>query len=58
MLTLGIERVILGTLAVENPALVEAACKRFNDYIIISIDSRDGFCRHPRLGTGNQADYR
>ena len=43
MLSLGIERVILGTVAVENPKLVEAACKRFNDYIIVSIDARDGF---------------
>lgn len=43
ILTLGIERVILGTVAVENPKLVEDACKRFNDYIIVSIDSRDGF---------------
>ena len=43
ILTLGIERVILGTVAVENPELVEEACKRFNDYIIISIDARDGF---------------
>ena len=43
ILTMGIERVILGTVAVENPELVEAACKRFNDYIIVSIDARDGF---------------
>ena len=43
ILTMGIERVILGTVAVENPKLVEAACKRFNDYIIVSIDARDGF---------------
>jgi phosphoribosylformimino-5-aminoimidazole carboxamide ribotide isomerase len=43
MLSLGIERVILGTVAVENPKLVEEACKRFNDYIIVSIDARDGF---------------
>lgn len=43
MLSLGIERVILGTVAVENPKLVEKACKRFNDYIIVSIDARDGF---------------
>jgi phosphoribosylformimino-5-aminoimidazole carboxamide ribotide isomerase len=42
ILTLGIERVILGTVAVENPKLVEEACKRFNDYIIVSIDARDG----------------
>ena len=43
ILTMGIERVIIGTSAVENPKLVEEACKRFNDYIIISIDARDGF---------------
>lgn len=42
ILTMGIERVILSTIAVENPKLVEEACKRFNDYIIISIDARDG----------------
>lgn len=42
MLQMGIERVILGTVAAENPSLVEAACKRFNDYIIVSIDARDG----------------
>ena len=43
ILTMGIERVILGTVAVENPELVQEACKRFNDYIIVSIDARDGF---------------
>jgi phosphoribosylformimino-5-aminoimidazole carboxamide ribotide isomerase len=42
MLQMGIERIILGTVAVENPKLVEEACKRFNDYIIVSIDARDG----------------
>jgi phosphoribosylformimino-5-aminoimidazole carboxamide ribotide isomerase len=42
ILTMGIERVVLSTIAVENPRLVEEACKRFNDYIIISIDARDG----------------
>jgi phosphoribosylformimino-5-aminoimidazole carboxamide ribotide isomerase len=43
ILKMGIERVIIGTSAVEDPQLVAEACKRFNDYIIISIDSRDGF---------------
>ena len=42
VLKMGIERVILGTVAVENPELVKEACRRFNDYIIVSIDSRDG----------------
>jgi len=42
ILTMGIERVILGTVAVENPELVKEACRKFNDYIIVSIDARDG----------------
>ena len=42
VLKMGIERIILGTVAVENPELVKEACRRFNDYIIVSIDSRDG----------------
>jgi phosphoribosylformimino-5-aminoimidazole carboxamide ribotide isomerase len=42
LLSAGIERVILGTAAVENPNLVEEACRRFNDSIIVGIDTRDG----------------
>jgi phosphoribosylformimino-5-aminoimidazole carboxamide ribotide isomerase len=42
VLNFGIERVILGTVAVENPELVKEACRSFNEYIIVSIDARDG----------------
>ena len=42
LLKLGIERVILGTAAVETPSLVAEACRRFRDSIIIGIDARDG----------------
>jgi phosphoribosylformimino-5-aminoimidazole carboxamide ribotide isomerase len=42
VLQMGIERVILGTSAVENPELVREACRNFNDFIIVSIDARDG----------------
>ncbi len=38
----GVERVILGTAAVEDPDLVEQACRRFGERIIIGIDARDG----------------
>lgn len=38
----GIERVILGTAAVENPRLVEEACRRFRESIIVGIDTREG----------------
>lgn len=38
----GIERVILGTAAVENPGLVIEACKHFRESVAVSIDARDG----------------
>jgi phosphoribosylformimino-5-aminoimidazole carboxamide ribotide isomerase len=36
-----VERAILGTVAVEKPDVVEEACQRFGDRIIISIDAKD-----------------
>lgn len=43
MLKAGIERVILGTAAVEDPELIKQACQRFRDSLIIGIDARDGY---------------
>jgi phosphoribosylformimino-5-aminoimidazole carboxamide ribotide isomerase len=43
LLKSGIERVILGTAAVEDPALVIEACRRFSDSIIVAIDARGGY---------------
>jgi phosphoribosylformimino-5-aminoimidazole carboxamide ribotide isomerase len=43
LLKAGVERIILGTAAVEDPDLVKEACKRFRDTIIVGIDARDGF---------------
>jgi phosphoribosylformimino-5-aminoimidazole carboxamide ribotide isomerase len=42
VLQAGVERVILGTIAVENPDLVQAACDKYAGSIIVSIDARDG----------------
>lgn len=42
LLKAGIERVILGTAAVENPLLVAEACRRFRESIIVGIDAREG----------------
>jgi phosphoribosylformimino-5-aminoimidazole carboxamide ribotide isomerase len=42
LLKAGIERVILGTAAIEEPALVADACRRYRESIIVSIDARDG----------------
>ena len=43
LLKAGIERVILGTAAVENPGIVEEACKKFRESIIVGVDARDGY---------------
>jgi len=41
-LALGVDRVILGTIAKENPQLVEDACRRFPGRIVVGIDAKDG----------------
>jgi len=41
-LGLGINRVILGTVAQENPALVKEACQKFPGQIVVGIDAKDG----------------
>ena len=43
ILSLGVRRVILGSVAVENISLVEEAAKKFGDKIVVGIDARDGF---------------
>ena len=42
LLKIGVDRIILGTAAVENPNLVQEACRLFSQSIIIGIDARDG----------------
>lgn len=41
-LALGVDRVILGTVAKENPALVAEACRRFPGQIVVGIDAKNG----------------
>jgi phosphoribosylformimino-5-aminoimidazole carboxamide ribotide isomerase len=41
-LALGLERVILGTIALRDPALVREAAKRFPGHVAVGIDARDG----------------
>lgn len=41
-LAAGIRRVILGSAAVKNPALVREACRAFPGRIVVGIDARDG----------------
>ena len=42
LLNMGVSRVILGTAAIINPSLVEAACVKFGERIIVGIDARKG----------------
>ncbi len=38
----GVARVILGSVAAKNPALVQEACRQFPGRIVVGIDARDG----------------
>lgn len=40
-LSLGLAQVILGTVALKNPALVQEACRLFPGQIMVSLDARD-----------------
>jgi phosphoribosylformimino-5-aminoimidazole carboxamide ribotide isomerase len=42
LLKTGVERVILGTSAVEDPALVREACRSFSESIIVGVDTKRG----------------
>ncbi|MBI2980368.1 MAG: 1-(5-phosphoribosyl)-5-[(5-phosphoribosylamino)methylideneamino]imidazole-4-carboxamide isomerase [Chloroflexi bacterium] len=42
LLKAGIDRVILGTAAVEDPKMVNEACRKYSESIIVAIDTRDG----------------
>ena len=41
-LELGVQRVILGTVAVRDPGLVREACRRFPGRIVVGVDARAG----------------
>lgn len=42
LLELGVQRVILGSVAVKNPELVKEACAKYGKRIVVGIDARDG----------------
>ncbi|TET93606.1 MAG: 1-(5-phosphoribosyl)-5-[(5-phosphoribosylamino)methylideneamino]imidazole-4-carboxamide isomerase, partial [Desulfobacteraceae bacterium] len=42
-INLGIDQIIIGTVAYKNPDLVEEACKRYSGKIIVAIDSKDNY---------------
>ena len=42
VIEMGVERVIIGTEAVQNPEFVETACGRFPGQIVLGVDARKG----------------
>jgi len=42
LLAMRVRRVVLGTVAVEEPELVGEACRRFGEAIVVGIDAREG----------------
>ncbi|MCE5284374.1 MAG: 1-(5-phosphoribosyl)-5-[(5-phosphoribosylamino)methylideneamino]imidazole-4-carboxamide isomerase [Pelosinus sp.] len=42
VLSAGVSRVILGSIAVKNPELVKKACQKYGQQIVVGIDARDG----------------
>ena len=43
LIDIGVKRVILGTVSIEHPDLVEKLCQEYGDAIIAGIDARDGY---------------
>jgi len=39
----GVDRVILGTAAIEDPELIKEVCHRFGEAIVVGVDARDGY---------------
>jgi phosphoribosylformimino-5-aminoimidazole carboxamide ribotide isomerase len=42
LLSLGVNRVILGSAAIINPGLVAEACQKYGESIVVGIDAKDG----------------
>ncbi len=43
LISIGINRVILGTVAIEKPELVKEACKKYPGRVVVGIDAKSGF---------------
>lgn len=42
VLAAGVQRVILGSVAARNPALVKEACAKYGERVVVGIDAKDG----------------
>jgi phosphoribosylformimino-5-aminoimidazole carboxamide ribotide isomerase len=57
LLKKGLNRVILGTAALNNPSLVKESIKKFRDKIAIGIDARDGYVAVEGWKTNSKIEY-
>ena len=57
LLELGVTRLILGSAAVKNPALVKEACKKFPGHIACGIDAKNGDVAIEGWGEGSGINY-
>ncbi|MBZ9687181.1 1-(5-phosphoribosyl)-5-[(5-phosphoribosylamino)methylideneamino]imidazole-4-carboxamide isomerase [Clostridium estertheticum] len=57
LLKKGLNRVILGTAALNNPSLVKEAIKKFGDKIAIGIDARNGYVAVDGWKTSSKIEY-
>ena len=53
----GISRVILGSVALKNPSLVEQAVKEFGDFVAVGIDAKNGFVATEGWTQGSDTHY-
>lgn len=56
VLSAGVRRVILGSVAVRNPALVKEACAVYGDRIVVGIDAKNGVVAVDGWGTSGDID--
>ncbi|HCB92704.1 MAG TPA: 1-(5-phosphoribosyl)-5-((5-phosphoribosylamino)methylideneamino)imidazole-4-carboxamide isomerase [Selenomonas sp.] len=56
MLDMGVERVILGSVAVKDPELVREACLEFDNRIAVGIDAKDGIVAVEGWGVSGDMD--
>lgn len=60
ILNIGVARVILGTVAIEDKKLVKEACQRFKTNIIVGVDVREGHVATRgwlKMGTNTAVDF-
>ena len=56
VLAIGVRRVILGSVAVRDPELVQRACAKYGDRIVVGIDAKDGIVAVDGWGVSGDVD--